>query len=128
LLDAQKAMLDAQAAVMQANAQMPDMAAMEIPDVPPVPCTAHICFHDSLLGKLEKSLLKDGLISDSLHYTFKINGSYMKVNGEKVDKKVWEKYKEFIESNSLNHVDRKFSYAILRDGDDTSINVENYVN
>jgi hypothetical protein len=128
MLDAQKAMLDAQAAVMQVNAQMPDMAVMEIPDVPPVPCTVHNCFNDPLREKLESSLLKDSLISDTLHYTFKINGSYMKVNGEKVDKKVWEKYKELIESNSLNHVDRKFSYAILRDGDDTSINVENYVN
>lgn len=95
--------------------------------LPPVaPC--HITFSDSLMPKLETVLLKDHLISDTLHYSFKINGSYMKVNGEKVDKEVWKKYKDFIESNSLNKVNRKFSYAILRDGDDTSINVENYVN
>lgn len=88
----------------------------------------YTCSNDTLMNVIQKSLVKDGLISDSLHYTFKINGSYMKVNGEKVDKDIWKKYKEIIENKSPNRVNRSFSYAISRDGEDTSLNLENYVN
>ncbi|MDQ3109029.1 MAG: hypothetical protein M3R17_03955 [Bacteroidota bacterium] len=84
--------------------------------------------NDSLMHTLEKALLKDGLISDTLHYTFKINRSYMKVNGEKASKDDWRRYKEIIESNSLNRVNKNFSYAVRKDGEDICINVENYVN
>jgi hypothetical protein len=83
---------------------------------------------DTLMPRLEKSLMNDGLIKDTLHYTFKINGSYMKVNGEKVSKEVWKKYKDLIESNSQNKVNRSFSYAISKDGEDISINMQNFVN
>jgi hypothetical protein len=85
-------------------------------------------YTDTLLPAIEKALFKDGLISDTAHYSFKINGSYMKVNGDKMNKELWKKYKEIIESNSMNKVNKNFSYAVSKDGDDVSINVYNYVN
>jgi hypothetical protein len=105
----------------------PMPALMQMEPMPPMPlCNFKSC-NDSLMTGIEKSLLKDGLITDTLHYSFKINGSYMKVNGEKMSKEQWKKYKEIIESNSKNKVNRSFSYAISKDGDDVQINVENFV-
>ncbi len=88
----------------------------------------HWSFNDSLMQTIEKTLFKDGLIKDTAHYMFKINGSYMKVNGEKMSKEQWKRYKDIIESSSMNKVNKKFSYAIARDGEEININVENYIN
>lgn len=98
------------------------MAPME----PITVCNRKSC-SDTLMTKLEHAMLQDGLIKDTMHYTFKINGSYLKVNGEKQSKEQWKKYKEIIERNSLNKVNRSFSYAISKDGEDTSINMENFI-
>ncbi len=87
----------------------------------------HWSYNDSLMQTIEKTLFKDGLIKDTAHYMFKINGSYMKVNGEKMSKEQWKRYKDLIESSSMNKVNKKFSYAIARDGEEININVENYV-
>lgn len=100
---------------------------MPLEPMQPLPTSSFKSCNDTLMTKIEKSLLKDGLISDTLHYSFKINGSYMKVNGKKMSKEQWKKYKEIIETNSKNKINRSFSYAISRNDDDTSINVENFV-
>ncbi|MEO5642098.1 MAG: hypothetical protein ABIQ40_10390 [Bacteroidia bacterium] len=82
---------------------------------------------DTLRQTIENYLFKDHLISDTEHYMFKINGSYLKVNGNKLSKEQWQRYKEIIESSSMNKVNKKFSYAVLKNGDDVRINVENYI-
>jgi hypothetical protein len=116
---------DSLALILDQMAPMPALMPME--PMPPMPlCNFKSC-NDTLMSGIEKSLLKDGLITDTLHYSFKINGSYMKVNGEKMNKEQWKKYKEIIERNSKNKVNRSFSYAISKDGDDVQINVENFV-
>jgi hypothetical protein len=109
--------LDAE--IAQLNAELGELSAM------PAMCCS---YNDTLLTTVEKALFKDGLISDTTHYSFKINGSYMKVNGEKMSKEHWRKYKELIESSSLNRVNKNFSYAVSKDGEDVTIRVENYVN
>ncbi|CAN5739401.1 hypothetical protein BH11BAC7_BH11BAC7_09970 [soil metagenome] len=83
---------------------------------------------DTLRQTIENYLFKDHLISDTEHYMFKINGSYLKVNGNKLSKEQWQRYKEIIESSSMNKVNKKFSYAVDKNGEDVRIDVENYVN
>jgi hypothetical protein len=82
--------------------------------------------NDSLVRKIEEALVADKLISDPKNYSFSIDGNSVKANGKKLDKTVWEKYKTIIETNSHSKVNRKFEYQIIKDGDNETINVENY--
>lgn len=82
--------------------------------------------HDTLQQVIERALLSDSLISDAHHYCFKINGSGLKVNGQKQSKETWRRYKKLIEENSPNKVSHTFSYALCVDGEDTTMQLENY--
>lgn len=109
------------------NGDLGNLPSMDwnIPPMPPLaPCTPHT--NDSLLPKIEDQLVKDGLISDRKHYAFKIAGNSLKVNGVKQSNDVYKRYKEIIETNSHNKVNRKFVYAVSVDGDSTTMDLENY--
>ncbi len=81
---------------------------------------------DSLVSKLKTSLLEDHLITDANQFTFSINGREVKVNNKKLDKLVWEKYKNIIETTTHSKVNKKFSYELIAKGEELTINVTNY--
>ncbi|HET6993036.1 MAG TPA: hypothetical protein VFJ43_17010, partial [Bacteroidia bacterium] len=82
--------------------------------------------NDSLVRKIGEALVADKLITDVKNYQFSIDGNSVKVNGKKLDKAAWEKYKEIIETNSHSKVNRKFKYELLMNGENETINVSNY--
>jgi hypothetical protein len=116
----------ASAAIAADASQLATLPDMDFSGTMP-PCHVACNKNDSLLPKIADALIKDGLIKDPQHYAFKLSNNTLKVNGVKQSNAVFKRYKEIIEANSHNKVNRKFTYAVSVDGDSITMQLENYV-
>ena len=65
-------------------------------------------------NQIEKKLMKDGLISDTENYEFKMTDKKLKINGKKQSRDVFESYKSFIEERMGKEVKGDFNMHIKK--------------
>ncbi len=65
----------------------------------------------TLQGRIEKELRRDGFMSDSKDYTFKLKENKLKINGKKQPQDVYEKYKDIYERYTGSKLEKGSTFS-----------------
>ena len=69
-------------------------------------------YTENVSSRIERELVRDGIIDSGSDYKLEINENRMKVNGKKVDDETFEKYKKLYEKSTRSKMNKKSNMSI----------------
>ena len=75
-------------------------------------------YTQNVSSRIERELIRDGLISSGADYKLEINDKRMKVNGKKVSDEVFEKYKKIYERSTRSKMNKRSNMSINKKDND----------